>query len=369
MVAERYRCLRLNLRHRKRRGRRSEDGLSSEPQEALASVERRALPRAVPKELARKKFTAESDQSDRRGFDAGSRNGKFGELDFVGVPDFSHDLGVGIGSVLVREVVVKKFDGQHVHTDGSEVVGCTVERGGILHAIHVDHAGLTDSITIVALHGCGRSVRTGTDDTAGKVVPTDLGVVGTVDSPDVHRNRRAIAITEWCGQALGRERGDLVGGQGERHVVGLISTVDDVRLQTDVGWVVVRDVNGAFCTGIDEQRTFFGRGQTVGTEHGRRWWPERPKQRIDALDSLLDKPPRRQSSRSESQVIDKSNNSKGLHSFYGFLLDLTMETKKQAAATEARGGLEWALMGLGHLRSKPKFLTTLPASSGSDSRL
>ena len=42
---------------------RSEDGLSSEPQEALASVERRALPRSVPKELARKKFTAESDQS------------------------------------------------------------------------------------------------------------------------------------------------------------------------------------------------------------------------------------------------------------------------------------------------------------------
>ena len=44
---------------------RSEDGFSSEPQEALASVERRALPRLEPRFEARKKLTAESDQPER----------------------------------------------------------------------------------------------------------------------------------------------------------------------------------------------------------------------------------------------------------------------------------------------------------------
>ena len=128
----------------------------------------------------------------------------------------------------------------------------------------VDVSSDTDGVAVVALHGRGRSVRTGTDDATGEVVPTDLGVVST-DSP--RRTSKTPPSPKGAG-GVGRERGDLVGGQGERHVVVLASIVDDVRLQTDVGWVVVRDVDGDLSTGIDEQRTFFGRGQTVGTEHG-----------------------------------------------------------------------------------------------------
>ena len=141
--------------------------------------------------------------------------------------------------------MIKKVDGEFTSA-GGKVHGVTVERGGVLHTVHVDGACDTDGVTVAALQSCGRSVSTTTDDATGEVVPTDLSVV-VVDSPNVHR---AVRRTQRHGQIVGIESSDLVGSQREAHVVARATTSGDVSLKLDVGGVVVGDVNGA--VSIDE---------------------------------------------------------------------------------------------------------------------